>query len=82
MCERTVAKVLPELIEVKDQLEFMVSRGNEQMSKKGEEINKFIEVNNIRFKGQESLVDPKAEAAAVAAASDDSQGRKQILVTN
>lgn len=81
LCERTVGKVLPELVEVKDQLELMVNRGNEQMSKKGEEINKFIEVNNIRFKGQEGLVDPKAESAA-AAASDDNQGRKQILVTN
>lgn len=52
----------------------MVARGNEQLSKKGQEINKYIEVNNIKFKGQEALIDPKAEAA------ESDAKRNQILV--
>lgn len=54
----------------------MVARGNEQLSKKGQEINKYIEVNNIKFKGQEALIDPKAAEAAESDAK-----RNQILVT-
>lgn len=75
LCARTVSKVLPELIDHKDQLELMVSRGNEQLSRKGQEINKYIEVNNIKFKGQEAMIDQKAEPVA-----SDAK-RNQILVT-
>lgn len=77
LCARTVSKVLPELTEHKDQLELMVARGNEQLSKKGQEINKYIEVNNIKFKGQEGVIDPKAEPASVA---ESDAKRNQILV--
>lgn len=74
LCARTVKDVLPELTQNKDQLENMVTRGTEQLTKKGQEINKFIETHNIRIKGQP--ID-KSEPAAEAEAE-----RKQLLITN
>lgn len=76
LCARTVKDVLPELSANKDQLENMVKLGGEQLSKKGVEINKFIEVHNIRVKGADNENSPPAEVEPSPA------DRKQLLVTN
>lgn len=78
LCARTVKDVLPELEENRNQLEKMISKGNDQLSKKGQEINKFIEVNNIKIKGQETMIDKPDPVP-----TDDGQAnRNRILVTN
>lgn len=68
--------MLPELTQNKDQLENMVTRGTEQLTKKGQEINKFIEVHNIRIKGQ------PIEKSEPAVETESEAGRKQLLITN
>lgn len=77
LCERTVKDVLPELTANKDQLENMVTMGGEHLSKKGLEINKYIEVHNIRVKGADDS-GPQAEVAPEPSPAE----RKQLLVTN
>lgn len=78
LCARTVKDVLPELTANKDRLENMVGMGGDQLAKKGVEINKYIEVHNIRIKGQDSEAQPEPVAAAEAAEAAE---RKQLLVT-
>lgn len=79
LCARTVKDVLPELTQNKDQLENMVTRGNEQLTKKSQEINKFVETHNIRIKGQP--ID-KSEVTATSGDAESAADRKQLLITN
>lgn len=77
LCAKTVKEVLPDLIENKDKLERMVAGVNEQIAKKGVELNKFIELHNIKVRGQEVL----SEKGEVAAADDDDGPGNSCLVT-
>lgn len=53
LCERTVQDVLPQLIENKDFIENTIKKVNEDLTKKGFEINKFKEENNIHIRGEQ-----------------------------
>ncbi|RZF43557.1 hypothetical protein LSTR_LSTR012837 [Laodelphax striatellus] len=49
LCERTVKDVLPNLISTRDQLKNLIETLNEQLTKKGAEINEYKEKYDIRF---------------------------------
>lgn len=64
LCESDVKTVLPQLSDSKDQLEKLIESMNEQLTKKGADINKFREEHNIRFEGMPKEApesEPKAE---------------------
>lgn len=46
-------ETLPNLIQNKAQLEKLIENGKEQLTKKGQEINKFKEEHNIKVKSSE-----------------------------
>lgn len=48
LVERTVAEVLPELETNRERLPKAVQALNEQLTKKGQEINEYIETHDIR----------------------------------
>lgn len=78
LCGRTVKDVLPELTANKDQLENMVTMGGDQLTKKGQEINKYIEQNNIRIRGDQET-ESQHEQIATETLSD---AHKQTFATN
>lgn len=53
LCERTVRDVLPQLIENKGFIENTIKKVNEDLTKKGIQINKFKEENNIQIRGEQ-----------------------------
>ncbi|XP_013104011.1 probable prefoldin subunit 2 [Stomoxys calcitrans] len=53
LCERTVKEVLPQLIENKDFIEKTIALVTEDLTKKGQQINKFKEEHNIRIRGEQ-----------------------------
>lgn len=55
LCERTVEDVMPALVTNKEQLIKVIETLNDQLAKKGVEINEFKEKHNIRIKGQQDL---------------------------
>ena len=81
LCERTVKDVLPQLNDAKTQLEKLVASRNEQLTKKGTEINQFREKHNIKIKGQDAQIAAVA-AEAANAADDDVENRNHVLVAN
>uniref|UniRef100_A0A1A9W1C4 Prefoldin subunit 2 n=1 Tax=Glossina brevipalpis TaxID=37001 RepID=A0A1A9W1C4_9MUSC len=52
LCERTVRVVMPQLIENKDLLEKNITKVTEDIIKKGEQINKYKQEHNIKFRGE------------------------------
>ncbi|XP_072755010.1 probable prefoldin subunit 2 [Anoplolepis gracilipes] len=55
LCERTVEDVMPALVTNKEQLIKVIDALNDQVTKKGIEINEFKEKHNIRIRGQDDL---------------------------
>ncbi|KAL0106298.1 hypothetical protein PUN28_016191 [Cardiocondyla obscurior] len=55
LCERTVEDVMPALVTNKEQLIKVIDALNEQVTKKGIEINEYKEKHNIRIRGQDDL---------------------------
>ncbi|KAJ8893599.1 hypothetical protein PR048_006199 [Dryococelus australis] len=55
LCERTVKDVLPNLISNSEQLAKYVDNLNEQLKKKGQELNDYKEKFNIRIRGHDEL---------------------------
>lgn len=53
LCERTVKEVLPQLIENKGFIEKTITLVTEDLTKKGQQINKFKEEHNIRIRGEQ-----------------------------
>lgn len=53
LCERTVKEVLPQLIENKDFIEKTITLVTDDLTKKGQQINKFKEEHNIRIRGEQ-----------------------------
>lgn len=78
LCERTVKDVLPQLNDAKEQLEKLIASRNEQLTKKGIEINKFREQHNIKIKGQDTPISTGAEAEEAA----NAENRNHVLVAN
>lgn len=83
MCAKTVKEVLPQLTENKDKLETLVSMANEQITKKGQEINKFRETNNLKIRGQETVIDKSdTNATASSGSGAPSQEKSNVLVAD
>lgn len=76
LCERTVADVLPQLTEAKDQLEKLFQSKKQQLTDKGMDIEKFRVQHNIKIKVQGDAND--AESASTA----ESDEKRTILVSN
>ncbi|KAJ1531628.1 hypothetical protein ONE63_000300 [Megalurothrips usitatus] len=55
LCERTVKDVLPQLTLKRDSLAKVISDYNDQITKKGKEINEYKEKHNIRVRGQDDI---------------------------
>ncbi|XP_014211922.1 prefoldin subunit 2 [Copidosoma floridanum] len=55
LCERTVEEIMPALISNKEQLTKVIKSLNDQLSKKGTEINEYKEKHHICIKGQDII---------------------------
>lgn len=76
LCERTVKEVLPQLIENKDFIEKTITMVTEDLTKKGQEINKFKDEHNIKVRG-DHFSDSQSKD------SDEKQSEsRNILVSN
>ncbi|KAJ8959274.1 hypothetical protein NQ314_006302 [Rhamnusium bicolor] len=74
LTERKVKDVLPVLISNQEKLKEMIEIINEQIGKKGQEINEYREKHNIRFKGLEN---PKQEEQPLSS----TESRGNVLVS-
>lgn len=62
LVERTVAEVLPELISNYEQLPKAIQSLEDQLTQKGEEINKYIEEHDIRIqRADRTMPEPPPE---------------------
>ncbi|KAF6205008.1 hypothetical protein GE061_019175 [Apolygus lucorum] len=77
LCEKTVKDVIPTLSSNKEQLAVLVEALNNQVAKKGEEINEYKEKNNIRIRGQDDIPSSSDEGDQQSAGS---QPRNVIMV--
>ncbi|KAG7206136.1 hypothetical protein KM043_003528 [Ampulex compressa] len=55
LCERTVEDVMPALVSNKEQLTKVIDTLNDQLTKKGIEVNEFKDRHNIRIRGQQDM---------------------------
>lgn len=78
MCERTVKDVLPQLNDAKEQLEKLIVQRQEQLTTKGQEINKFREKHNIKIKGEGGA----GASEQTSAGGDSAEKRNHVLVAN
>lgn len=76
LCESNVETVLPQLTDSKQQLDKLIETMNEQLTKKGAEINQFREQHNIRFEGM-----PK-EAPVTEEKEKSAKDNRTVLVVN
>lgn len=77
LAEQTVKDTLPTLIQNRDQLEKLIEKGKEQLTKKGTEINKFKEEHNIKISSEsEAPADDTKKGAEMVAA-----GKGNVLVS-
>ncbi|KAJ8942236.1 hypothetical protein NQ318_003083 [Aromia moschata] len=74
LTERKVKDVLPTLITNQEKLKEIIEKLNEQISKKGQEINEYREKHKIRFRG---LDNPKQEEQPLVA----TESRGNVLVS-
>lgn len=82
LAEQTVKDTLPTLIQNKDQLEKLIEKGKEQLSKKGSEINKFKEEHNIRINNEpEPTADETTKKIGEVAGSGAGTGKGNVLVS-
>uniref|UniRef100_A0A182QVD7 Prefoldin subunit 2 n=1 Tax=Anopheles farauti TaxID=69004 RepID=A0A182QVD7_9DIPT len=78
LVEQTVEVVLPQLEQNKTQLEKLVEEGKDQITKKGMEINKFKDENNINVRGQEPAQTATSEEKENV--SEEKSGNWNVLV--
>lgn len=71
LTERKVKDVLPVLISNQENLAELIEKLNEQITKKGQEINEYREKHNIRFRGLDT---PKTEESVT-------ESRGKVLVS-
>lgn len=76
LTERKVKDVLPVLVTNKEKLTELIGKLNEQLAKKGEEINEYKEKHNIRIRGQEDLKQDEQPAQ-----QSSSETRGNVLVS-
>ncbi|XP_034253235.1 probable prefoldin subunit 2 [Thrips palmi] len=55
LCERTVKEVLPQLTLKRDSITKVITDYNEQITKKGKDINEYKEKYNIKVRGQDDM---------------------------
>ncbi|XP_030373259.1 probable prefoldin subunit 2 [Scaptodrosophila lebanonensis] len=79
LCERTVKEVLPQLVENKDFIEKKIRLVNDDLSKKGQEINKFKEEHNIKIRGEHLSAEPQKSAEADSGSKAEN---RNVLVSN
>jgi len=77
LAEQTVKETLPNLVQNKDQLEKLIENGKEQLTKKGQEINKFKDEHNIKVKSTEDDAPEPAKAKSEAGAG----AKSNVLVS-
>lgn len=79
MCEQTVKQVLPQLLTNKEQLEELIKTGNDQITKKGEEILKYKDEHNIKIAGQTTT---EAGGASGSDEKSSEASNRNVLVVN
>lgn len=79
LCESKVETVLPQLTDSKGQLEKLIESMNEQLTKKGSDINQFREKHNIRFEGMPKEAVPTSEPKVEDKPAKDN---RTVLVVN
>ncbi|XP_071454868.1 prefoldin subunit 2 [Hetaerina americana] len=84
LVERTVKEVLPALKNNKEQLMKVVETLNEQLTKKGQEINEYKEKYNLRLRGQGEDAGGGGEGGPDAsdAPPGAAEGKPSVLVDN
>ncbi|CAK1555052.1 unnamed protein product [Leptosia nina] len=75
LLERTVAEILPELETNKERLPSAIQALNEQLARKGQEINDYIEKHDIR-------VQRGAQHSAEEPSQDSSSAKSNVLVAS
>lgn len=78
LCERTVKEVLPQLVENKDFIEKTITMVTEDLSKKGQQINKFKEENNIKIRGEQMANETQNSKEE----EDKKSENRNVLVSN
>ncbi|KAF3423322.1 hypothetical protein E2986_00092 [Frieseomelitta varia] len=76
LCERTVEDVMPALVTNKEQLIKVIDALNDQLTKKGLEINEFKEKHNIRIRGQQDMQQRQGED------KDSKEAKRSAVVVN
>ncbi|XP_029177125.1 prefoldin subunit 2 [Nylanderia fulva] len=75
LCERTVEDVMPALVTNKEQLMKVIDALNEQVTKKGIEINEYKEKHNIRIRGQDDLQQQEED-------NNNKEAKRKAIVVN
>ncbi|XP_011172073.1 prefoldin subunit 2 [Solenopsis invicta] len=76
LCERTVEDVMPALVTNKEQLMKVIDALNDQVTKKGIEINEYKEKHNIRIRGQDDLQQQQEED------NNNKEDKRKAIVVN
>lgn len=79
LCERTVKDVLPQLEENRDRFDKLIGVVNDQLVKKGEEINKYLDEHNdvlVVRSADKNNIEPET------AAPKNETGNRNVLVVN
>ncbi|XP_064545656.1 probable prefoldin subunit 2 [Drosophila montana] len=79
LCERTVKEVLPQLVDNKDFIAKTITTVTEDLSKKGQELNKFKEEHNIKIRGEQ--IGPEGTKSSEAESGSKAENRN-VLVSN
>ncbi|KAL9902588.1 probable prefoldin subunit 2 [Glossina fuscipes] len=77
LCERTVRAVLPQLIENKDFIEKTITKVTEDLTKKGQQINKYKEEHNIKIRGEPVAGEQKSQQR-----EEKKSENRNVLVSN
>ncbi|CAL1674943.1 unnamed protein product [Lasius platythorax] len=75
LCERTVEDVMPALVTNKEQLMKVIDALNDQVTKKGIEINEYKEKHNIRIRGQDDLQQQEED-------NNNKEAKRKAIVVN
>ncbi|XP_030571367.1 probable prefoldin subunit 2 [Drosophila novamexicana] len=79
LCERTVKEVLPQLVDNKDFIAKTITTVSEDLSKKGQELNKFKEEHNIKIRGEQ--IGPEGTKSSETESGSKVENRN-VLVSN
>lgn len=86
LCERTVKDVMPILQTNKEQLTKVIEALNDQLTKKGVELNEYKEKHNIKIRGQDDDLSQKDKDSGTdnsgSGNQDKTSARGNVLVAN